>query len=238
MERTRGRAGPGSPEGPSAALPPTHGFDSICRHFYDPRPTLNASASMVPARIMCAALAVMLSTASCINWQTADRRSPPRAVPEPSSVGSSAPGDSIAGRVPGEATGQPPASVALLRELRRDGTPADRRLRDPYGPGEDRDTWERIRHLMTVVPVQSHVSSLREFRRKLRRYHGNQRFFDAIGSNASPWLYHVTRQLADAGAPGRDRPAPGGGERLRRKSRFLPERGPVCGKSCPAPRAI
>ena len=157
---------------------------------------------MVPARIVCAALAVMLSTASCINWQTADRRSPPRAVPEPSSVGSSAPGDSIAGRVPGEATGQPPASVALLRELRRDGTPADRRLRDPYGPGEDRDTWERIRHLMTVVPVQSHVSSLREFRRKLRRYHGNQRFFDAIGSNASPWLYHVTRQLAMRGLPG------------------------------------
>ena len=155
---------------------------------------------MDPARIMCAAL-VMLSATSCMNWQTADRRLHPKAVPESPSIGSPAPGSSIAGRVPGEAAGQP-SSVALLRELRRDGTRADRRLRNPHGPGEDRDTWERVRHLMTVVPVQSHVSSLREFRRKLRRYHGNQRFFDAIGSNASPWLYHVTRQLAIRGLPG------------------------------------
>ena len=176
-------------------------FDLICQHFYDGKFTLNVSASMDPARIMCAALVIMLSATSCINWQTADRRAHPRAIPEPPSGGGSAPGDSIAGRVSGEAPGQP-ASVALLRELRTDGTLADRRLRNPYGPGEDRDTWERIRRLMTVVPVQSHVSSLREFRRKLRRYHGNQRFFDTIGSNASPWLYHVTRQLAARGLPG------------------------------------
>lgn len=156
---------------------------------------------MDPACIMCAALVAMLSATSCINWQTADRRPHPRAVPEPPCVGRSAPGDSSAGQAPGEATGES-ASVALLRELRTDGTLADRRLRNPYGPGEDRDTWERVRHLMTVVPVQPHVSSLREFQRKLRRYHGNQRFFDALGSNASPWLYHVTRQLAIRGLPG------------------------------------
>lgn len=89
-----------------------------------------------------------------------------------------------------------------MQERRGDGTLADPRLRDAGGPGEDRGTWERIRHLMTVVPVPPDVSSLREFRRKLRRYHGNQRFFDAVGSNASPWLYHVTRQLAIRGLPG------------------------------------
>ena len=150
---------------------------------------------------MCAALVIVLSATSCINWQTADSRPHPKDVPGPPSVGSSAPVGSIAGRVPGEAAGES-ASVALLRELRTDGTLADRRFRNSYGPGEDRDTWVRIRHLMTVVPVQSEVSSLREFRRKLRRYHGNQRFFDAIGSNASPWLYHVTRQLAARGLPG------------------------------------
>ena len=156
---------------------------------------------MDPARVACAALVVMLSATSCINWQTADRRPHPRAVPESPSVEGSAPGDSVAGQDDREAVGQS-ASAALLRESRTDGTLAETRVLAPYGPGEDRDTWERIRHLMTVVPVQSDVSSLREFRRKLRRYHGNQRFFDAIGSNASPWLYHVTRQLAARGLPG------------------------------------
>ena len=173
-------------------------FDLICRHFYDPGHTLNASDSMDSARIMCAALVVVLSVTSCINWPTADRRPHPKAVPEPPPVGSSAPGDSTVGRAPGKAA----ASAALPRELPGGETLADRGLRNPYGSGEDRDTWERIRHLMTVVPVQSHVSSLREFRRKLHRYHGNQRFFDAIGDKASPWLYHVTRQLAIRGLPG------------------------------------
>ena len=179
-------------------------FDLICGHFYDARSTLNASASMDSARITCAALVIMLSATSCINWQTADRRPHPRAVPEPPSIESSAPGDTIAGRVPDEATGAPgaPDSLALLRELRTSGALTERRFRDPHGPGEIGDTWERIRHLMTVVPVQSDVSSLREFRRKLRRYHGNQRFFDAIGRNARPWLYHVTRQLAMRELPG------------------------------------
>ena len=157
---------------------------------------------MDPARTTCAAAVIMLSVTSCLDWQFADRRSHPRAVPEPPSTGTSDPGGSIAGRVPGGAAAGQSASVALLGELRAGGTLADPRLRSPYGPGGDRDTWERIRHLMTVVPVQSHVSSLREFRRKLRRYHGNQRFFDTIGSNASPWLYHVTRQLATRGLPG------------------------------------
>lgn len=189
------------PEGTFRRTSADSWFDLICRHFYDANLTLNASASMDSACIMCAALVVMLSATSCINWQTADRRPHPRAVPERPSVGSSAPVDSIAARAPGEATGES-ASVALLRELRTEGTLADHRLRPPHDPGEDRDAWDRIRHLMTVVPVQSDVSSLREFRRKLRRYHGNQRFFDAIGSSASPWLYHVTRQLAMRGLPG------------------------------------
>lgn len=176
-------------------------FDLICRHFYDARFTLNAPAFMDPARIMCAAIVVTLSATSCIDWQNADRHPHPKAAPEPPSVGSSAPGDSIAERVPGEANGQS-APVALPREPPRDETPADRHLRSPHGPGEDHDTWDHIRHLMTVVPVQPHISSLREFRRKLRRYHGNQRFFDSIGSNASPWLYHVAQRLASRGLPG------------------------------------
>ena len=154
------------------------------------------------ARITCAALVVMLSATSCINWQFADRGPHPRAVPEPPSVVRFAPEESIAAWVPGEAATRQSAPVAVRQELRTDETRADRRLRNPNSPGEDRDTWARIRHLMTVVPVRSDVSSLREFRRKLRRYHGNQRFFDTIGSNASPWLYHVTRQLAIRGLPG------------------------------------
>ena len=55
---------------------------------------------------------------------------------------------------------------------------------------------------MTLVPVRSEVSSLREFRRKLRRYHGNQRYFDQMGGNARRWLYHITRELAAKGMPG------------------------------------
>ena len=64
------------------------------------------------------------------------------------------------------------------------------------------DAWERVRLLMALTPVRSEVSSLREFRRKLRRYHGNQRFFDHIGDRARPWLHHVTRELAARGMPG------------------------------------
>ena len=173
----------------------------ICGHFYDALFILNASAAMDSARITCAAIAIMVSATSCIDWRTAERRPHPRAVPEPPSVESSAPGGSIAGRVSDETTGES-ESVALLRALRTGRAPTDGRFRDPLGPGEDGDTWERIRHLMTVVPVRPDVSSLREFRRKLHRYHGNQQFFDAIGSNANPWLYHVTRQLAERGLPG------------------------------------
>ena len=46
------------------------------------------------------------------------------------------------------------------------------------------------------------MNSLREFRRKLRRYHGNQPFFDLVSENARPWLYHVTQQLAAREMPG------------------------------------
>ena len=55
---------------------------------------------------------------------------------------------------------------------------------------------------MQLVPVQTGVSSLREFRRRLRRYHGNQHFFDFLGDSAQPWLYHVVRELGRRGMPG------------------------------------
>lgn len=72
----------------------------------------------------------------------------------------------------------------------------------PAAAGEPRDTWEEVRFLMTIVPAPPEVGSLREFQGKLRRYHGNQRFFDRLGEEADPWLYHVTRHLKDRGMPG------------------------------------
>ena len=160
----------------------------ISRHFYDGQSVWNVTLSMDSLRIVCVAVAIALSTASCIEWRTAERRPHPPTVPE-------RPDAAPAG---GEAVGGA-GSVALL------GTPG---ARSPSRPGSSRapsmadDTWERVREMMTVVPVQREVSSLREFRRKMRRYHGNQRFFDAMGRNAQPWLYHVTRKLAARGVPG------------------------------------
>ena len=147
---------------------------------------------MASARIVSVTLVIMLSAASCINWPVAERRSPSSTVLEPPSAEGS-----VAGRAPDEAT--PSAS---LREPPADRGEAAPRFQNPPGTGEDLDTWAHVRHLMTVVPVRSDVSSLDEFRRKLRRYHGNQRFFDTIGSKASPWLYHVVQQLAARGLPG------------------------------------
>ena len=147
-------------------------------------------------RISCAAIAILLSATSCIEQQSTDRRPHPKTVPErPAAV------NSLAGHVPGGRT-EKTRSVASLREPRPKGvSPADA-TRAPHVPKERGDTWEHVRLLMTMVPVRREVSSLREFRRKLRRYHGNQRFFDSIDDNARPWLYHVTRQLAIRGMPG------------------------------------
>lgn len=152
-------------------------------------------------RTACAAIAILLLATSCIERLAGERRPHPRVVPDRSVADGSAPGDSVTGRVAGGRT-EGAASIAFLRELRAGGALPSGRLRGPYGPGEYGDAWERVRLLMTMVPVRSEVSSLREFRRKLHRYHGNQRFFDALGDNARPWLYHVTRQLAARGVPG------------------------------------
>ena len=175
---------------------------------------------MNPPGISCAAVAIMLSATSCIEQPSADRRPHPKAVPERPAVESAAPGESLAWRrAPGGRTeelrpftyrrgprvdGAPPADGApradeVSREAR--ALPAGR-AGGPDTSSAGDDVWERVRLLMTMVPVRPEVSSLREFRRKLRRYHGNQRFFDTIANNARPWLYHVTRQLAKRGLPG------------------------------------
>ena len=162
---------------------------------------LNAAASMDSLRISCAAVAIMLSATSCIEQQTAERRPHPRSGHEPPTVASLAPEGSVAAHavhparalLPGD--GDRPVAAAELRtsnEVRRLLTPAD----------GGNDTWEQVRHLMKLVPVGPDVSSLREFRRKLRRYHGNQRYFDQLRGNAQVWLYHVTGELAARGVPG------------------------------------
>ena len=138
-------------------------------------------------RVTCTAAAVMLLATSCLERQTAERGPHPRTIPE-----GPAAGGSVVRNVPGRgaeidpSTGGPRGAWAAVS-----GAPV---ARD--------DTWERVRLLMTIVPVRSDVSSLRQFRRKLRRYHGNQHLFDSIGENAQPWLYHVTRELAVRGMPG------------------------------------
>ena len=152
-------------------------------------------------RITCAAVAILLSATSCIEQQLADPRPSPRVVPElPVEEGS------VARRAPG-ARADPARPPAPARAPGADGAPTPE---DPSRtPGASMahsmargGTWERVRLLMRVVPVRREVSSLREFRKKLRRYHGNQRFFDTIGDNARPWLHHVARALAARGMPG------------------------------------
>ena len=114
----------------------------------------------------------------------------------------------------------PPATMALAADTRRERGDAatlrevrrisrKRRLglhsrRAAAGPAVrgPRDTWEQIRLLMTIVPASPDISFLRQFQRKLRRYHGNQAFFDHLGEKAYPWLYYVTRLLAERGMPG------------------------------------
>ena len=152
-------------------------------------------------RIAGTAIAILLSAASCIDLQSAASRPGSKTLPVPPAVGSPAPGDATAGPVPGGQTDEFP-SVALLRKQRSGGALPTGRLRGPYDPGEYGNTWEHVRRQMSIVPVRPEVSSLREFRRKLRQYHGNQPYFDSIRNNARPWLYYITRQLAMRGIPG------------------------------------
>ncbi len=171
-------------------------LDLILRGFYDARHVSNASTFMYPLRIACATIAIMASAMSCIPQQSAEHRSFPRTVPEPPTVEGS-----VVRHAPGTRA-YPTRSTAPIREPGA-GTPAPGGAFPAPGASLARgDTWEHVRLLMTVVPVRSELSSLHEFRRKLRRYHGNQRFFDIIGDNARPWLYHITRELAARGIPG------------------------------------
>ena len=170
---------------------------------------LNAYGSMDASRVACAAIVLVLSATSCIELKTAERRPVPKVAPEPPRVASFVP-EASAAFVPAASDDRELPSSPLGRNWRLDqhrvgeGEPAQRAA--PRGvlssvDGGD-DTWEQIRYLMTLVPVQPEVSSLREFRRKLRRYHGNQQFFEQMGNNARRWLYHVARALAARGMPG------------------------------------
>ena len=140
------------------------------------------SLSKDALRIACAGVAIVLSTTSCFEQRSAERQPLPGTVPErpvaEESVVAQAP-------KPRAVPAGPAASV-----------------RDPSASMAQGDAWERVRRLMTLTPAGPEVSSLREFRRKLRRYHGNQRFFDHVSDSARPWLYHIARELAARGMPG------------------------------------
>ena len=156
---------------------------------------MSNSVSMNSVRISCAAVAIVLSATSCIEWETAERRRAPQTPAEGPTVAGSPPGDAIAGR----ASGARAEGSADRARGRPGGGPA---FAGAYGTRQPADVWVAVRDRMTVVPVIAEVSSLREFRRKLLRYHGNQRFFDAISDRARPWLFHVLRELAERGMPG------------------------------------
>ena len=154
---------------------------------------------MYSGRISCVAI-VLLAT-SCIKQQTVERRPHPKSGHEPPSVASLTLEGSVA------RAALHPARALLPHDDARPVVAAEpmasagiRRLLSTTDGGND--TWEQIRHLMKLVPVRREVSSLREFRRKLRRYHGNQRFFDQLGDSAQVWLHHITRELAARGIPG------------------------------------
>ena len=171
-------------------------FDLIRRGFYDGRYVSNVSTFMDSFRIACATIAIMASATSCIQQQSAEHRSFPRTVSEPPTVEGS-----VVRHAPG-IRAYPTRSTAPVREPGAGAPAPGDAFPVPDASPARGDTWEHVRLLMTVVPVRSELSSLREFRRKLRRYHGNQRFFDIIGNNARPWLYHITRELAARGIPG------------------------------------
>ena len=153
------------------------------------------------SRIACAAIVIVLTATSCFEQKAAERRPAPKVTPEPPRVASFVPEASVIRDF---------SSTTIGTESRTDGhrraegeparRPVPRGILSSVDGGDD--TWEQIRYLMTLVPVRSEVSSLREFRRKLRRYHGNQEFFDQLGDNARRWLYHIARALAAKGMPG------------------------------------
>ena len=153
-----------------------------------------------PAFATLAALAILLSAPSCTDH------------PRPSRLGLAA-GSTFTeprpspGRSAATATAEAARSAPVRQALRASRRASHRPSQGPGSgsrpPGRDpRDTWEQVRLLMTIVPARPEVSSLREFRKKLRRYHGNQRFFDRLGEEAVPWLYHVTGHLEARGMPG------------------------------------
>ena len=153
-----------------------------------------------------AALAILLSAPSCTDRSRSYQ--PPLGLAAESYVAERRPSPS---RSLAAADRSAPDRRALRNEVRRaPRTSRSGTYRPPRGQGFDsypprrspRDTWEQVRLLMSVVPARPEVSSLREFRRKLRRYHGNQRFFDQLGKKAAPWLYHVTGHLEARGMPG------------------------------------
>lgn len=133
-------------------------------------------------RTACAAVAIVLSTTSCFEQRSAERPPLPRTVPDRPVAE-----ESVAAHAPSPRA--VPAGPSAF-------------VRGPSASMAQGDAWERIRLLMTLAPVGPEVSSLREFRKKLRRYHGNQRFFDHVSDSARPWLYHIARELAARGMPG------------------------------------
>ena len=145
---------------------------------------------MISPRIFCAACAILLSLTSCIGYQSAERPRYPGRASEPLPPGGAE--GSVAEHLSGERK-EAARSIVLSEQSPARGSGA---------LAAESDTWDRLRLLMTIVPVRSEISSLREFRRKLRRYHGYQQFFDSLGDNAQPWLHHVTQQLARRGMPG------------------------------------
>ena len=156
------------------------------------------------------AAAILVSAASCVDRFRSHQSGPGRSV-ELSGAEHRPP----AALPPDGANTPDQGGRTAARKLRgapRTDVRAAYRSSDPQGfdalsaaprtADEPRDVWEAARLLMTIVPARPEVSSLREFRRKLRRYHGNQSFFDHLGREAVPWLYHVTEHLKARGMPG------------------------------------
>ena len=134
-------------------------------------------------RITCAAAVIVLSATSCFEQRSAERPPLPTTVPDRPVAE-----ESVAAQQAPSPRAVPAGPAAFVE--------------GPSVSMAQGDAWERVRRLMTLTPAGPEVSSLREFRRKLRRYHGNQRFFDHVSDSARPWLYHIARELAARGMPG------------------------------------
>lgn len=134
-------------------------------------------------RTVCAAAVIVLSATSCFEQRTAERPPLPTTVPDRPVAE-----EAVAARQAPSPRAVPAGPAAFVE--------------GPSVAMAQGDAWERVRRMMTLTPAGPEVSSLREFRRKLRRYHGNQRFFDHVSDRARPWLYHIARELAARGMPG------------------------------------